>query len=1630
MYRSRLLLVLLALLLLLRPDALRAEGQPQRPLANRAEVRASFDLDASAEAMLRQNGFVVLDSSSRSSLHDAYPAERKDGLPLLVTTDAMLALWYELSRGLVSEAERGKLYPDLSHAVASLHRTGERLRARTASGTARRALRGATVSLAVADRLLGSKQPIAPDIIPEVTSNLSRVMVAREVGTFPREDFTQYRVRGHYMQSPELSRYFRGSMWLSRRLMPVERQPGAEPDAPLHNAIALAAILRADPAARSLLRRMVSTRRFLVGTPNAISLEEIALALDRVHGPRWTLETALTSRGLGRLRDELEKKEYVTAKVWTRPTAPGTRFPQKVITLLPDGAVPDSRLFQATMHPCIINRELPTPLEVGAGLGLVVARQEVCNTDPQAAAVLRQVDRVGPLGKPGEPTLYNGWLQVLRSLQTTDARAPRYLRSAAWQYKTLNTSLASWTQLRHTSLLYAAQAYGGGLGMTFSEPEALVEPIPAFYRSLRALAQQTRTGLAGSLSPSSSAQLHRFETKCDEFAQFADAELAQQLKPEQARSIGEFGRWLASFPLVAEPVIVDVATGSTGEVLHAATGSFNPLLAVPEPKNGLAYCGWVMSYYEVRQKGYQRLTDADWKSTLANQYLRPQRPDWTGYFLAGSKEQASPEREPLRRAEALFLAKRSNEAIAVLRLIVGQERPSPMATEAQLRIGRYYLDQKEFRQAADELRRCERMYGCGAADEARRLLLTAQDELRPAEPEKPAQVSAAQRDVLRRIAALRTAPKGPSSQQQEEQLVRQLLELVAKSPRDVDPELLNQGAAVCRQDDHRWLLRYAALFPRVELGQYSGKADEVIIACLTFSRGDAPRPLRAGAMALAVHAGLGKRDPERSLRLLRPFRQPDVFRPHPTLTWIRSLPQQSFSLSLDPAPLLTRAVQVALPLAFLQAFQRGDWQRFDALRAELLPAEIDPTSRNLRLLFSEFGDQNTIPLRRFVEANGQESRGGPRLAATAFAALSRQYPTARLAPYALWRTQECAERAKELEHAEQLRLELIRSFPASYPAMAARVRQAVEQWEPEAALPFDDQSRAAGAQLRELSPYFRLPEPSSLQFELDQVARNVAKVRPLLKPGQKPVMVRQLQSIRDLTELDNKLGELFPERQPEVYLGLMEVDYLSALIELFLRRYPDHPEAKRAWNGFYSRSLSRQLPWLTPLVERGTSYRWEQEARNCLEQLIAGDGPPEDNETAYVAWVREHVAEVLETCPGTRSAAVAQVALARALLGTRRPEDALKVLQGIQLNTSNADPLEDELNHLKRRARLEIASKSRPDWVARWRAHVQPLKTTGRDSRAAAATSAASLLLVPATLDQNQTGIVALDEATGRIRWSATTDFPISLVSDGEGHCYVGTARGGLVCLATSDGSNLFEHQLTVQGPVKVRAAAKGVVLAWGGGEIHAFQSTTGEPLWRTAGNPLRGHLELGKERVFLVDGDGKVTALDLRTGRLIWTRDFDRQGAPAAAHLATASGAELLVLGHGTGIEILDPSDGCTRGSLLYDQVTGRHQHGTADAEFTVVVRGVDSSIYLQSRKGALTAQELPEGLVLGDFIYQHDDLDRCIAVDAETRARVAWTKDSLPYDYVVNGREGVYFIDNGSIAAFPKLELPATAD
>jgi len=75
------------------------------------------------------------------------------------------------------------------------------------------------------------------------------------------------------------------------------------------------------------------------------------------------------------------------------------------------------------------------------------------------AAVRNVIDRQDSAA--WENNLYVNWLATLRELSrpTTDADYPQALRTRAWALKTLNTQLASWSQLRHDTSLYLKQSY-------------------------------------------------------------------------------------------------------------------------------------------------------------------------------------------------------------------------------------------------------------------------------------------------------------------------------------------------------------------------------------------------------------------------------------------------------------------------------------------------------------------------------------------------------------------------------------------------------------------------------------------------------------------------------------------------------------------------------------------------------------------------------------------------------------------------------------------------------------------------------------------------------------------------------------------------------------------------------------------------------------------------------------------------------------------------------------------------------------------------------------------------------------------------------------------------------------------
>jgi hypothetical protein len=282
-------------------------------------------------------------------------------------------------------------------------------------------------------------------------------------------------------------------------------------------------------------------------------------------------------------------------------------------------------------------------------------------------------------------TLYNGWLYTLQALLPVPGDGyPQFMRSNAWLDKQLSTSLGSWAELKHDTILYAKQVYaelgGGGDGPPLPiEAQGYVEPVPEFYARLSALATMTHDGLQsrGLLSERDADSLLRLIQLVDAFQVMAEKELrGEPLDEGELHLIRFYGGELEHLVMAAsdvegddpfampvmeeEPqaaVIADVATAPDPDgdgipnpvALEVGVGRIDELyVVVPVIRSdGSVYLqvakGGVFAYYEFPWPADDRLTDEKWRAML-DAGEAPERPSWIGGFFTPETENAAVQR--------------------------------------------------------------------------------------------------------------------------------------------------------------------------------------------------------------------------------------------------------------------------------------------------------------------------------------------------------------------------------------------------------------------------------------------------------------------------------------------------------------------------------------------------------------------------------------------------------------------------------------------------------------------------------------------------------------------------------------------------------------------------------------------------------------------------------------------------------------------------------------------------------------------------------------------------------------------------------------------------------------------------
>jgi hypothetical protein len=508
-------------------------------------------LNAPELAIFQQNGFVVSGPPGGASFAEVFYNLFYSDLPIFVSTDALLEAWHRTYDAMLEETEETYLFNSVGTMLDGMAAQVAAADAEVGNGPLHDSLRDADWFLAVARSLLaGTNQPPVASVLGQdarVAETLAdiyaeQLMQVDDFMGFCRVvDFSQFQIRGHYTHSDRLGRYFQCTMWLGFIDVPVaggpfQRCPDPNPPrmaSPRELGVAVVFWYLLNQSAQfqtwANMEQIISA---FVGWTDSMNFGQLngLLAGAGIRTLADVPDVATLSQLQTNIVNGALGLQNIRSGWFGSPLGGAARYalPQ-TFTVFGQKFVPDSWAFSETVYDSIlwvengqtnkVQRRVPGALDAAfAVLGNdqvvpeLVAQMKGTFPDtnrPHAmqwrdgqpyqhnlAAARAVMDQQTP--DAWDSNMYMSWLACLRELSapTTDAKYPDAMRTRAWAMKTLNTQLASWTQLRHDTILYAKQSYTvGGGGCLY--PTGYVEPRVEFWNRLGAMAARTAELISG-----------------------------------------------------------------------------------------------------------------------------------------------------------------------------------------------------------------------------------------------------------------------------------------------------------------------------------------------------------------------------------------------------------------------------------------------------------------------------------------------------------------------------------------------------------------------------------------------------------------------------------------------------------------------------------------------------------------------------------------------------------------------------------------------------------------------------------------------------------------------------------------------------------------------------------------------------------------------------------------------------------------------------------------------------------------------------------------------------------------------------------------------------------------------------
>jgi hypothetical protein len=615
-----------------------------------------------------------------------------------VTTDSMLHAWHRFFDRTLESLETEYLAPGFREMLAAMSAKIPAAQKDYASGPLADALNDVDFFLAVAGNLLGAgKSQLGQDRRVAAALAACHREAMEEYPLFGRNrpiDFSQFKPRGRYDQRDETKAYFRAVMWLGRIDFRIAGGDDPEQDVrELAGAVVLHDLLRR-AGMEERWQQMDRVLLRLIGKPDSLTFSQLGVVL----GDAGLTPAKATLEGLHALRQRVLASKIGEQHIrgeWflVDPKDPRPFVLPRSFAFMGQRFILDSWALSKVVYddivwkdegadkPAKVQRRIPSCLDVGFAVlrndhltPLLVQRmndrtgrafRDGLNYQHNLAAVRNVVDRL-PAGT-WEETVYADWMGCLRELSkpTTAANYPASMRTKAWALKAATTQMASWTQLRHDTVLYAKPSYSSGEACEY--PAGFVEPVPHFWARFEAMVKRTQGVIAATPALRDRYQhgLKNFAKAAGMLRAIAEKEVAQkELTAEETKFLKEVvvrgggsgmppvsgwypnlfthrskfmdqddaHKWVALVTDVhTDPPAVTVP--DPGCVLHQGVGNVDALIvAVDNGKDRMVYAGPVFSHYEFEAPNAVRRTNGEWHDQLRSGKAPP-RPAWAAGFV-------------------------------------------------------------------------------------------------------------------------------------------------------------------------------------------------------------------------------------------------------------------------------------------------------------------------------------------------------------------------------------------------------------------------------------------------------------------------------------------------------------------------------------------------------------------------------------------------------------------------------------------------------------------------------------------------------------------------------------------------------------------------------------------------------------------------------------------------------------------------------------------------------------------------------------------------------------------------------------------------------------------------------------